>query len=87
MNFRAMLDSPLLTLNAGCLKGIFYPWMGHKYLFFRAHMQPPGGVDTRRETRIICYLAAVILAILVLVAVIVVLTMMVAHHEMDFTNF
>ena len=86
-------------------------------------MQPPGGVDTRRETRIICYLAAVsisylsvffflfnkfsfflashslflvlnsfpplkvILAILVLVAVIVVLTMMVAHHEMDFTNF
>ena len=22
-------------------------------------MQPPGGVDTRRETRIICYLAAV----------------------------
>jgi len=56
-------------------------------MFERAHMQPPGGVDTRRETRIICYLAAVILAILVLVAVIVVLTMMVAHHEMDFTNF
>ena len=45
------------------------------------------GVDTKRETRIVCYLAAVILAILVLVAVIVDLTMMVAHHEMDYANF
>ena len=44
-------------------------------------------MDTRRETRIICYLAAVILAILVMVAVIVVLTMMVAHHEMDYASF
>jgi t-SNARE complex subunit (syntaxin) len=35
-----------------------------------------------RESKIICYLAAVILAILVLIAVIVVLTMMVANKEM-----
>jgi hypothetical protein len=35
-----------------------------------------------RDSKIICYLAAVILAILVLIAVIVVLTMMVANKEM-----
>jgi len=36
----------------------------------------------QKESKIICYLAAVILAILVLIAVIVVLTMMVANKEM-----
>ena len=35
-----------------------------------------------KESKIICYLAAVILAILVLIAVIVVLTMMVVNKEM-----
>ena len=42
----------------------------------------PRGLSGRKESKIICYLAAVILAILVLIAVIVVLTMMVANKEM-----
>ena len=41
-------------------------------------------VDARKESRIVCYLAAVILAILVLIAVIVVLTMMAANKELEF---
>ena len=41
-----------------------------------------GGLSGRKESKIICYLAGVILAILVLIAVIVVLTMMVANKEM-----
>ena len=40
--------------------------------------------DSGEESRIICYLASVILAILVLIAVIVTLTMMVTNKEMDF---
>ena len=36
-----MLDSPLLTWNVGCLKGIFYPGMGHKYLFFQSPHAAP----------------------------------------------
>ena len=39
------------------------------------------GLDRGGERRIVCYLAAVVLAILVLVGVIVVLTMMVANKD------
>ena len=68
LNFRAMLDSPLLTWNVGCLKGFFFFYILNIKIssFFMAHMQPPGAVDTRRETRIICYLAAVILLLVFL---------------------
>ena len=45
-------------------------------------MKPPQ-VSGHKESKIICYLSAVILAILVLIAVIVVLTMMVANKEMS----
>lgn len=41
------------------------------------------GLDRGGERRIVCYLAAVVLAILVLVGVIVVLTMMVANNNKD----
>ena len=53
-------------------------------MIMRAKHQNENKVDATREGRIICYLAAVILAILVLVVVIIVLTMMVAGKETQF---
>ena len=51
--------------------------------FYPHHPSAPAAVPSKRkEGRVVCYLAGVILAILALVAVIVVLTMMVARQEM-----
>ena len=53
-------------------------------MFKRANHKNHAKIDARKESRIICYLTAVILAILVLIAVIVVLTMAAAEQDIDF---
>ncbi len=54
------------------------------HLPFAGQQYPPAAVPSKRkEGRVVCYLAGVILAILALVAVIVVLTMLVARQEME----
>merc|ERR1719222_1028428 len=67
-----------------------HPWYGtantktgfYPHPYPTGHHHPPTVPSKRKEGRIVCYLAGVILAILALVAVIVVLTMMVAGQEM-----
>jgi len=46
----------------------------------------PRAPSRRKEGKVVCYLAGVIMAILALVTVIVVLTMMVANQEMRDIN-
>ena len=53
-------------------------------MFEKSREQKYLEVDTRKESHTICYLAAVILAILVMIVVIVALTMMVANKEIKF---
>ena len=53
------------------------------HLPFAGQQYPTAVPSKRKEGRVVCYLAGVILAILALVAVIVVLTMLVARQEME----